>query len=275
MLPYLLAGAAALCYGFATVLQAVGARRAVGAGLGARLLVRLLRQLPYLAGTALDVSGFALSVAALRSLPLFLVQSLVAASVGVTAVAAVLLLRARLRAVEVLALVVLAAGLVLLSVGAQPGAARPLTRAGQVLLLGAALVVAAGASAAGRARGPRAAVGLAAVAGAAFAGVGIAARGLPTPRPWWHLLAAPAAWALAVCGVVGMLAFATALQRGAVTVVAAVVSGTETVLPSAVGLLVLGDSTHGAAGPALTAAGFACALTGVLLLTRYAELEPA
>ena len=78
--------AAALCYGVASVLQAVAAARtSSGAAVDPRLLGRLLTQGPYLAGLGLDGVGFAASLLALRSLPLFLVESAVASSIGVTA----------------------------------------------------------------------------------------------------------------------------------------------------------------------------------------------
>src|SRR3954447_3424518 len=78
--------AAAVAYGAATVLQAVGARRAgPAAGPDAHLMLRLLRSLPSLAGLGLDVVGFGLSLAALRSQPLFVVQAIVASSLAVTA----------------------------------------------------------------------------------------------------------------------------------------------------------------------------------------------
>jgi hypothetical protein len=75
-----------ICYGSATVLQNVAAQRAEGhAGTDPLLAVRLLRDLPYLAGTVLDGLGFLLSLLALRRLPVFAVQAGVASSIGVTA----------------------------------------------------------------------------------------------------------------------------------------------------------------------------------------------
>jgi drug/metabolite transporter (DMT)-like permease len=242
-------------------------------GAAATLVLRLARQLPYVAGLALDLAGFALSVVALHSLPLFLVQSLVAASVGVTAIVATLLLKARLRPQEIVALAVLATGLVLLAVGAKPGHAHPLPHAIQWLVLAMLPLLAAVAGVASRAQGRRAVVMLAAAAGAGFGAVGIAARGLGTPHPWWHVVAVPGAWAIVGFGVLGVLTFATALQRGSVTVAAAVMSGTETVLPSIVGFAVLGDATRQGYGAAATGAGLALTLVGVFLLAPYADIE--
>ena len=273
MWSYAAAGATAVCYGVATVLQAVGARRTARGALELGLLVRLARELPYVAGLALDGVGFVLSLVALRSLPLFLVQSVIAANVGVTAVVAVLVLHARLRRPEVVALLMLAAGLVLLAVAAKPGHAHPLATWAQWLLLALLPAFVAGAVVGARATTKAAAVALAAVAGSAFGVVGIAARGLDPSRPWWHAAVTPAGWAIAGFGVLGVVAFAAALQRGSVTVVAAVVAGSETVIPSVVGLVALGDATRAGLGPAAMVAGFVLALGAVVMLTPYADLE--
>ena len=68
-----------ICYGTATVLQNIAAQRAERhEGTDALLVVRLMRDLPYVAGTALDGLGFLLSLLALRQLPVFAVQAGVA-----------------------------------------------------------------------------------------------------------------------------------------------------------------------------------------------------
>src|SRR5918911_930326 len=117
--------AAAVAYGVASVLQAVGSRRLALTPVGARLLLRLLRSLPYVAGLVVDGLGFVATVAALRVLPLFVVQSAVAAGIGVTALVAVRWLHARLRLWEWLALAVMGVGLALLALSAEAEAARP------------------------------------------------------------------------------------------------------------------------------------------------------
>jgi drug/metabolite transporter (DMT)-like permease len=272
MLSFAAAGAAAVCYGVASVLQAVGARRTTERQLG-KLLVRVTQQLPYLGGLALDLAGFVLSVIALQSLPLFLVQSLIAGSVGVTAITATLVLKARLRRPEILALVVLVVGLVLLAIGAKPGHGHALPQSAQWLLLATLPGLAAVARAAAQRTSRASTVTLAAVAGAGFAAVGIAARGLGEPRPWWHALSAPGAWAIIGFGALGVITFAAALQRGSVTVAAAVMSGTETLVPSVVGLVALGDATRSGFGAPVAAVGFALTLGAVFLLAPYSDLE--
>lgn len=268
---------AALCYGVATVCQAVAAGRATAAaGLDPRLLGRLLRQTPYLAGLLLDLLGFAASALALRTLPLFLVQAAVAASVGVTALVAVRVLGVRLGRAERRALVVVGGGLLLLAASARAEAAAPVGRGtGWVLLAGVAVVLAAGLWLS-RLAGRGAAAGVAAAAGLAFGGAGIAARVIVLPDPWWRLAADPTAWALAGYGALGVLLFATALQRGSAISTAAVTFAVETVVPAAVGLALLGDRARPGFGP-VAAVGFGATVLGAMFLARYAEptAEPA
>jgi len=260
----------AVCYGAASVLQAIGVRTGTpSAGLDPGLLIRMLRQLPYLLGLGLDGVGFLASLLALRHLPLFLVQAAAAGGVGITALLATRLLAVRLGTRDRLALLLLGAGVVLLALSAAPEAATDPGRTfGRVVLILVAPTLLA-ALLAGSA-GPWAPPALATVAGAAFSGVAIAARGVTVPHPWWHLIEKPLAWAVVGYGVIGAWVFAAALERGAVTLVAAVVFAVETVLPAAVGLHWLGDSTRsGMAVPAV--AGFVVTVAAAVGLAAYAQ----
>src|SRR5450759_1268520 len=118
---------AALGYGSASVLQSVAARKAESTpGLDPRLLGRLAGSAPYVSGLGLDLAAFVASLVALRTLPLFLVQSAVASSVGVTAIIAATI-GVRLRGREIASLVILGTGLLLLASSAQPEQGTPLT----------------------------------------------------------------------------------------------------------------------------------------------------
>ena len=225
----------AVTYGLAAVLQSIGSRRLALAPVDARLLLRLTRSAPYLAGLALDAVGFAATVLALRVLPLFLVQAAVASSVAVTALGARIWLGARLGRSDRAGLAVLGSGLGLLAVSAQAEGAAPLPTPGQWAVLAASVGVAGLAALAARAPAARSGVALAACAGLGFSGVGVAARAIDLGPPWWHVLGGPLLWALGVAGLVAMTCYAAALQRGAVTVVAAVTFAVETVLPAVVG----------------------------------------
>jgi drug/metabolite transporter (DMT)-like permease len=267
------AAGAAIAYGVATVLQAIGSRRlAVRAGFDPRLLARLTRSAPYLAGLVLDVVGFVAQLLALRTLPLFLVQAAVAASVGVTALVAARWLGVRLVARELVALGALGVGLVLLGLSARPERGMAMPPVGGWVVLAVCLPV-AGLLAAGSRRPDGAPFPLAVAAGLGFSGVGVAARSLVVPDPWWHLVASPLPWALAAYGLIAASAYAAALQRGSPTVVAAVTVAVETVVPAIVGIGVLGDHPRSGLAP-VALAGFALTVSAALALAGRAEPVP-
>jgi drug/metabolite transporter (DMT)-like permease len=254
---------AALGYGCASVLQSVAARGAEsGSGLDPRLLVRLARSAPYVSGLALDLTAFVASLVALRTLPLFFVQSAVASSVGVTAVIAAAI-GVRLTGRETASLVVLGAGLLLLASSAQPEQGTPLALGVRWALLATVVVVGTAGALAARGSGRSSAPALAVLAGLAFTVVAVSARSLTVPSPLWHALADPGTWAIVALGVLGMLLFTTALQRGSVTSVTALTFAVETIVPAGIGLAFLGDTTR--PGFALAAAvGFVLTIAGTL-----------
>ncbi len=270
--------ACAVCYGIGSILQAVAAGRTdTSAALDPRLLVRLLKQGPYLLGIGFDAVGFVASVLALRTLPLFLVESTVASSIGVTAVLAARFLHVRLKPLEWVALGAVAVGLVLLAASAQPDAGKATTGRGGWLLLAGVLVAVAIAGVGSRVSPARAAAILAADAGLAFGGVGVAARTLVVPHPLLdatglgQLARDPVALSLVAYGVLGMLFYSAALQRGSVTTATAITFAIETTVPTLIGLTLLGDRARPGFAP-VAVAGFVVALAGCLGLARQADL---
>lgn len=136
---------AAACYGVATVLQALAASHAArGAGLDPRLLLRVLRQVPFMISLLLDTAGFGLSLAALRHLPLYVVEAIVAANLAVAAVVAARVLRLRLLPREWAAVGTVCAGLVLLVLSAGEQAPVRVGRGFEVGLLVTTLTTATG-----------------------------------------------------------------------------------------------------------------------------------
>jgi drug/metabolite transporter (DMT)-like permease len=256
---------AALGYGSASVLQSVAARKAQsGVGLDPRLLVRLASSGPYVAGLALDLAAFVASLVALRTLPLFLVQSAVASSVGVTAILAAAI-GVRLSHREIASLIVLGAGLILLASSAQPEQGTPLAPGTRWGLLLSVIVLGAAGALAARGDSRRSAHVLAVLGGLAFTVVAVSARSLAVPSPLWHVLNDPGFWAILALGGLGMLLFTTALQRGSVTTATALTFAVETIIPAGIGLAFLGDTTR--PGFALVAAvGFALTIAGTLAL---------
>jgi drug/metabolite transporter (DMT)-like permease len=273
----------AVCYGIASVLQAISVRAAsrrsvaqvgeAGQGVDAGLLVRMLRQGLFLGSMALDLLGFVAQIVALRRLPLFAVQAIIAANLAVTAVVAAWLMHARLAVREWLAVagVIVGVGLLSLSAGAE-GAAR----VGSPFELGL-IVAVAGVGVTGfavaRLPNPYRTPALGAIAGLGYGVVAVAARILPGFGVL-QLVKSPASYTLAAAGILSFLLYATALEGGSVTTATAAVILAETAPPALVGVIFLGDTTrHGLA--AVAAIGFALAVVCALLLARFGEASDA
>lgn len=261
-----------MAYGAAAILQSVGISRAGASGGSVGALAQLKSQPLYFLGLGLDGVGFVGVVVALQFLPLFLVQSVVAASVGVTAAIAAFL-GARLARSGWIALAAAGVGLVLLSVSAASEGGRQLPIGWRWVLLASAAPIGALALAGGklpdRLRAPVLALG----AGLGFSVVAIAARSLSFSHPVWKLATDPGFWAVLAGGGVAIALFAMALQAGSVTTVSAVTLTTETVLPAGIGLAFLGDSVRGGFTP-VAAVGFLLAVLGAIALARFAEGMP-
>ncbi|MGW5236455.1 DMT family transporter [Streptomyces nodosus] len=261
---------AAVCFGTATVLQAVAAR-AVGPGGGgeAALLLRALRQWRYLAGLALDGLGFLLQIVALRSLPIYAVGAALAASLAVTAVVSARLLRVRLAGGEWAAVAVVCAGLAMLGLASGPEGSTAGSAALKWTMLATAVVVLLLGPVGGRLPGRARALVLGLGAGFGFGVVEVTVRLIDGLTPS-VLFTDPALYALLLGGGAAFLLLTTALERGSVTVATAGMVVGETVGPAAIGVVWLGDRTReGMAWAAVL--GFAVAVAGALALARFGE----
>lgn len=268
-----LAGAlvASLCYGVATVFQAMGARKVERTdGVDPRLLMRVLGSLPFLLGTAMDAFGLLFNLYALRQLPLFEVQGIVNTNLAVTAVAAGLLLHIRLTRKDKIAVLSVVFGLILLGLAAGPEGTGTFTGTGRWVLLGVSLALAVTALVLGNVYKNAHPAVLGTVAGFLFGVFGIAVRILPSVEPV-KLLTDPAAYAAVIASITGFLFFTTALQRGSVNATAAALVVGETAVPALIGLTLLGDSARPGYG-VVGVFGFLLAVGGALALARFAEI---
>jgi drug/metabolite transporter (DMT)-like permease len=273
---------AALCYGVASVMQAVAARTAshrpapgqgpdgaAHAGVDPGLLVRMLRQWRFVASLGLDTLGFFAQLVALHRLPLFAVQAIIASNLAVTAVCASWLIGATLHWREWIAVGGVVTGVGLLGSSAGPEGA---TQVGVVFKL-SLIVAIAGLGllgvAAGRLPDPFRTPVLGVVAGTGYGVLGVAARVLNSFDPL-SLIRDPATYALIAAGIVSFLFYASALEGGSVTVATAAVVLWETLPPAAVGVVFLGDRTRpGMSGLAI--AGFVLAVCCAVALARFGE----
>ncbi|GIF64965.1 membrane protein [Asanoa ishikariensis] len=268
----ILAIVSAICYGAASVFQAIAARRAPSSDtVSAKSLVGVFAQWPYILGLGLDGAGFVAQFIALRSLPIFLVQAALAASLAVTAVIAIPLLKLRLGPVQWTAVGGVCVGLALLGISAgRENADQPswtfrigLTIAVPVLaLLGLAAI---------KLKDPLRAATLGLVGGLFFGVVALAARSI-SDVDFVDWFSGPEIYTLVVSGALAFVFYTIGLQRASVTTVTAGLVIGETVLPSVVGVLALGDSTRRGFIP-VAVVGFALAIASSLMLAKYGSLE--
>ncbi|MCX4628031.1 MULTISPECIES: hypothetical protein [unclassified Streptomyces] len=262
---------AAVCFGTASVLQAMAARAVepgTGSGVDTALLLRAARQWRYVLGLGLDAAGFVLQIVALKNVPIYTVGAALAASLAVTAVVSAWLLHVRLRGAEWGAVGVVCAGLAMLGLASGEEGSGTGSFALQLgLLVVAGLVLLVGAAAGGLPDRSRALV-LGLAAGTGFGVVEVAVRLIDDIS--FASLANPALYALLLGGGAAFLLLTSALQRGSVTTATAGMVIGETIGPAVVGVVWLGDRTREGL-TWLAVLGFAVSVAGALLLTRFGE----
>nr|WP_231964312.1 MULTISPECIES: DMT family transporter [unclassified Mycobacterium] len=274
LIGFLLALGCSVCYGAASVLQAVATRSVEPAGrsgVDAVLLMRAVRQWRYLAGIGLDGLGFLLQVIALRLVPIYVVAAALAASIAVTGIVSAWVLSARLSRPEWTAVGVVCASLVALACAAGPGHFRHAPAGLGWALIGVVAAIFVAGAAAGRLRDRERALALGFGAGSGFGVVEVGVRLMdvmdPTKAAFYTN---PALYAAAGGGAAGFLLLTSALHRGSVTTtVAAMVVG-ETIAPALVGVVWLGDSARDGLGW-LVVLGFVVAVSATLVLARFGE----
>ena len=267
---------AAVLFGIAAILQAVGSRRVpTGSELDPRRLVgfvgALLRQPAFLGALALQLAGFGLHFVALRLLPLYLAQAGIAASLVVTAVLATRLMSDQLSAIEWSAVIGVCVGLGLLAVSA--GDAGDSARHHGLtigLIVGLVCIAVLGGLLSRSKHGVSTAL-LGLLAGLGYAGVAISAR-LLQDGSLSELLSSPTTYTLPVSGALAFVLYSLALQRGSVTLATTPMIALQTITPAAVGVFVLGDEvrsgwTLGAVG------GFIVTAIGALILVRFESVK--
>jgi len=272
---------AALCYGIAAVMQAMAVRAASRRTASAHrsrlgtvdpgLVVRMLRQGPFIASLGLDLIGFFAQLVALRQLPLFAAQAIIASNLAVTAVFAAWLMHLELAWREWLAVVGVILGVSMLGASAGPHVAVGVGRDFKLALIVAVAGIAVAGVAASRLREPARTPVLGGIAGLGYAVLAVAARVLPGFQ-LHQLIRDPAAYALAAAGIVSFMLYATALEGGSVTVATAAVVLAETTPPAVVGVMFLGDHTRPGLG-GLAVLGFSLAIVCAVALARFGEAD--
>jgi drug/metabolite transporter (DMT)-like permease len=231
-----------LCTGISTVQQKIGADREKNIrSFDFTFLFRLLKDVPYLFGTFLELLAYGLTLVALRVLPLFLVQSLIAASIVVTALGERVFLHRRLSRRTYLTLAAVLFGLILLSCSSLPGRASVGSQTVRFViellpiplaLLGLLFIYV---------RKKSSAIMLAALGGLAFGDTSTVGRILIYPHPLWRLVENPLLYSLIFAGILGQYLFTVSLQRASATKSNAVMIALQTLGPAVCGLLFFND----------------------------------
>jgi hypothetical protein len=263
----------AFSYATGSILQAIGAKRShsTASTLGHPL---------YLVGVVFDIVAWIGAIVALQHLAVYVVESVLASSLAVTAVGAWLFLGSRLRGRDVAAIVCTtgALGVLALSAG-QQHEMLPSTqvRFGLVSALLLLWLLGYGATRTGR-------PGLIAlIGGFSLGGAAISGRALQFPEEEMRqfttgvvaVVTEPVTWTMIAFALTGMLLYASALQGGEVGRVTAVHWTGEVVLPSIIALTLIGDTVRpGWELPAL-AAGLVIVGSAIVLASAPAAVAPA
>lgn len=259
---------AAVLFGSGSIVQAIAVRRLPQAsGLSPRLVGELLGEPMFILALALNLVGFSMHLIALRSIPLFLAQSGIAASLVVTALLAVRVVGDDLGTSDWVAVASVCVGLALMA-ASSGDVGDETANGGFVAGICAALVVLALVGLfASRSHGPTWTAVLGLLAGFGFAGVSVSARVLPSLTPS-ALIGEPAAYALLVSGALAFLLYSVALQRESVTAATAPMIVSQTVTPAAIGVLLLHDGIRSGWIP-IALLGFVVTGVGAITLARY------
>jgi drug/metabolite transporter (DMT)-like permease len=250
----------AVCNGSAVILEKVGVNEE-------KNTAKLVENGPYMWGIVLDIIGWLLTLAAVKVLPLFLVQSIIAANIVITALLDQVFLHRRLPKYGYRLILVIVIGLVALATTASPTttviAITPLIIWSALFglfglgLLGSLLV---------KGRNKKSAIALAVIAGTAFGAVSIIGRLLITNVALSHIWANPLSWVLISLSVLGMLFLTLALRHATATTANAVSVTMQTVVPTTIGLALLGDAVQ---------SGYWFVTVTALLVTLIASLTLA
>lgn len=259
--------AAALLYGVGAVGQASASRKLPALDEGwTRVLLAACRSPLLIAVVLADLVGAGLHLVAIDTIPLYLAQAGIAASLPVTAVVSARLLHERLSVPDWLAVAAAAGGIALLA-GAAGEAGGTDRGAGFVVglyLLFAALIVLGLLAYRGSGRLSGAVLSL--LSGLGYSGVTVGARVLGSPDWSWRTLALVVV--LAATGVLSFGLYSFALQRVPVAGASAPLVVSETVVPGLVGVILLGDAVSTGAWP-LVVVGLLLAMTGSVWLAGF------
>jgi len=232
----------AVSCGVAPVYQKIGADTEIRPEkIDFTLLIRLLKNRPYLLATLFQLLGWCLGLIALRVLPLFLVQSIIAGSIVLTALAEKIITHRTLGKRLYWAIAVIICGIILLSTAAKPGRAMALNSNLTFGIEIAPIIIAAIGLICLYIKNKASVTLLALLSGGAFGGAAIIGRIIIYPALSWKSLANPMLLSLVAFALLGQFLFTVALQRTTGTITNALALATSTLAPAILGLVYFSD----------------------------------
>jgi drug/metabolite transporter (DMT)-like permease len=236
-----------ICNGVAAVLQKISADRVETINrLHFAPILKLFKHSHFIIGIALDLLAGVFILVATHKLPLFLVQSIIATSVLVTALIERLFIGQRLPSRTYKAAGLVIVGLICLSIASHPENVETISRTFKIIIICAPVVMLAMGGLLIKVKTDISSPIMAGLSGIGFGAVSIIGRVLTYPNPIWEVVKNPLVWALVVYSGLALFFFTAALQRTLASNVNAIMVAAETIAPLLVGILLLGDTArHG------------------------------
>jgi drug/metabolite transporter (DMT)-like permease len=241
-IPIFAAVGCSLCNGISTVLQKTGAdEEAKIKSLNVKVFLRLLKNKPYMGGIIFAMVGWALSLVALQELPLFLVQTVMAASIVVTAAGERIVTHRPLGGETYKAVAIVLLGLAFVAISSQPskaiishGGVNGLVEIAPMFLaiIGIAFIYI---------KNRLSSIALALIGGICFGGTSVVGRILIYPHHLWLIIENPLVWALVFYAILGQYFFTISLQRTTGTKSNSLMITSQTFFPALIGLLYFND----------------------------------
>jgi len=241
---YMAAVGCSLCNGISTVQQKIGAdHEGKVRSFDFTFLLRLLKDRAYFLGIFLEISGYGLSLVALRILPLFLVQSLIAASIVVTAFGERVFLKKKLGKQTYWSLCIVILGLSLLGFSAVSSHATDNNQFARLLVeaLPIPLIIAGFIFIYKHKNRLVSAICLAGLGGLLFGNTSTIGRIITYPHALWKIVESPLFWSLIISALFGQYLFTVSLQRTVAAKSNSIMISMQTLAPALFGLLFFGD----------------------------------
>lgn len=243
LIPYAASVLGSICYGSATVLEQAGVKKEKHlTSINPLKLLKFIKEGPYFVGLLLDLIGWLFFLVAVRSLPLFLVQSFIALSIVISALLDRYWLKHKILKPEKVSILLVILGVVLLSFIAKPSSAIATSNLFKLIIIVGPLLVAILATIILNLKKSAFYNSLISVlVGISFGGTSIVTRIIVFGQIEKQLNQALLLVSLALYGLLAIILLSIVLQRDRINRVNSLILASEVMVPSLIGIAFLGD----------------------------------